>query len=114
MTPEEKELAPIASLSTETVDFGRLSPESKTISRTFTITNDGKKPLILRRLFTADPAISLKLKSDRIKPGKSTTVTVSVDCSMLTAGNPLNGRITLIANSPNAPSQTIRVIGEVY
>ncbi|MDE5686524.1 MAG: DUF1573 domain-containing protein [Paramuribaculum sp.] len=114
LTPEEKELAPVASASTDTVDFGRLTPENKTLSCTFTITNDGKKPLIIRRIFTADPAISLKLKSDKIKPGKSTTVTVTVDCSQLTAGTPLNGRITLIANAPTAPSQTIRVIGEVY
>ncbi|MDE6099999.1 MAG: DUF1573 domain-containing protein [Paramuribaculum sp.] len=114
MSPEDKAQAPVATISTETVDFGRLTPENKKLTQSFSITNNGKKPLLIRRIFTADPAISLKLKSDKIKPGKSTTVNVSVDCSHLAAGTPLNGRITVIANDPTAPTQTVRVIGEVY
>lgn len=115
LTPEEKEKAPVATLSDKMVEFGRLSTTaSGKITHQFTITNTGKSQLIVRRLFTVDPALQLKLKHTKIAPGKSTTVKVNVDPRKLTAGQPLNARITLITNSPSQPSQVIRVTGEVY
>jgi len=114
LSPEELEKAPVATLSTGMVEFGRLTPEDSRLTQTFTITNTGKRPLIIRRIFTADPALDINLKSTRIAPGKKATVKVTVDCSKLRAPQPLNARITIIANSPEAPSQTVRVTGEVY
>ena len=114
LTHEQLDKAPVATLSTETVNFDRLTPGEGKETRTFTITNTGKSELLIRRLFTADPAVEVSAKSMKIKPGKSTTVKVTVDRSLLRAGQPLNARLTLIANAPKAPSQIIRVIGEVY
>lgn len=113
LTPEELQRAPVATLSTEIVDFGRLSATDGKKTTTFTITNTGKSPLIVRRYFTADPAVGLHIDREKIKPGKSAKLKVTVDCSQLHAPDPLNARITLITNSPSAPSQIVRVVGEV-
>ncbi|MCM1349216.1 MAG: DUF1573 domain-containing protein [Firmicutes bacterium] len=114
LTPEERDRAAKAQPSTGLVEFGRLVPGNKKVEREFTITNAGHKQLIIRRLFTADPALTLKLKSTKVAPGKSTTVKVVANCADLKAGQPLNARITLITNSPSAPTQIVRVTGEVY
>lgn len=114
LTKAQREKAANASLSTEMVEFGRLTPGKDKKTLTFTITNTGKEQLIIRRLFTPDQALTLKAGREKIAPGKSTTVKVTVDCSQLHSGQPLNARITLITNSPAAPSQIVRVTGEVY
>lgn len=113
LTPEEKERGPVASLSNDILDFGRLSATDGKKTMTLTITNTGKSQLIVRRYFTADPAVSLHIDREKIKPGKSAKLRVTVDCSRLHAPDPLNARITLITNSPSAPSQIVRVVAEV-
>ncbi len=113
LTEEEKAKAPVATLSTEMVDFGVIDADGKNVTREFTITNTGHKPLIIRRIFTVDPSLSLRLNHEKIAPGKKATVKVTVDTKSLRAPNPLNARITVIANSPSATTQTVRVVGEV-
>ncbi len=79
---------------------------------TFTITNTGQSPLIVRRLHTPDKAVTATISSTTIKSGKEATVKVTADPALIADGELLNARITLITNAPSAPSQTVRVVGE--
>lgn len=113
LTPEQRAVAPVLAIDTPTVDFGHLTPGKGTESLTFTISNTGKRELIVRRIYTADPAVDIKLSKTKIAPGKSAKVKVIVDRSKLLAPNPLNARITILANSPTTTSTIVRVVGEV-
>lgn len=112
LTPRQKAEAPKSELSTEMVDFGHITPGNGTKTLSFTITNRGKQKMIIRRIFTADDAIELHIDHTKIDPGKSATVKVTVDRSKLSRQNPLNARITIIANTPDTPSRIMRVVGQ--
>lgn len=102
--------APEISVSDPTLDFDRISRGDGKATRTFTITNRGKDPLLLRRVYTADPGITVKASTEKIKKGKSATVTVTVDPSQLQA-DMLNARINIIANDPMNPVTVVRAVG---
>lgn len=113
MTEHQKKDAPVASISSNALDFGRFPPGDLKIRREFAITNKGKSPLLIRRIFTADPALDIKASKTKIAGGKSATVTVTAEPAQLKPGDTLNARITLITNDPSAPTQIIRVAGQV-
>ena len=112
----EKELAnaPHALLSDTSVDFGSVSPESGKLTRTVTLTNTGKSPLLLRRIQSADPAVSIKCSATKIKPGHKAEITLTLNPSQLSPATLtqgyLNSRLTLITNDPDNPTQTIRLL----
>lgn len=112
MKDEDREKAPQATLSRTAIDFGQFERTAKPMHMTFTVTNTGKNPLIVRRLHTPDRAVTTTISSTTIKAGKEATVKVTVDPSLIASGELLNARITLITNAPSAPSQTVRVVGE--
>ena len=102
--------APEIAVSDPTLDFDKISRSTGTVTRTFTITNRGKDQLLLRRVYTADPGISIKTSATKVKKGKSATITVSVDPSQIPA-DMLNARINIIANDPMNPVTTVRAVG---
>ena len=101
--------APAAALSESTLDFGTLTPGGGAVSRTLTLTNRGHSPLEVRRLYTADPALSLSIDREEIKKGKTATITVTADPAAIT-DNILNATITLITNDPLNPVQALRAV----
>lgn len=112
MTDEQLAKAPKCAVSTESVDFGDITRSAGLMTRTFEIRNSGATPMIVRRLDTPDKALTVSLHHDKIKPGKSETVTVTLDPAKIPAGEEtLNARLTLITNSPDNPTQYIRVVG---
>lgn len=113
LTPEQMEKAPVAQYSTDILDFDRINPVDGNIKRTFTITNTGQTPLLIRRAYTPDAAVTVTTGSTKIKPGHKTTVTATVNPAMIPAGTPLNARITIITNSPSNPTAIIRAVGTV-
>ena len=112
MKDEDRNKAPQATLSRTTLDFGRFGRTAQPLHMTFTITNTGQSPLIVRRLHTPDKAVTATISSTTIKSGKEATVKVTADPALIADGELLNARITLITNAPSAPSQTVRVVGE--
>ncbi|MCH5318822.1 MAG: DUF1573 domain-containing protein [Paramuribaculum sp.] len=113
LSDSERANAPVASLEKEMVDMGIISRASKSLTVKDKITNKGKNTLYIRRLYSPDRAIKVNASSDKIKSGKSIDISIIVDPSEIPAGEPLNARITLITNDPSAPTQIIRVVGEV-
>lgn len=110
MTPKQLEKAPHVRLSEASLDFGRLGTEP--VTRTCTITNTGKSPLKIRRVYTADEGLSVAASADTVKPGKDATITVTVAPAGL-PGALLNARISIITNDPDAPTTTLRAVGEL-
>lgn len=112
LTPGEIAKAPVLRLSTQSLDFGRVSRNDNPITLTATVRNDGKRALEIRRIYTADPGVTVSIDSKKIKPKKTAVVTVTVDPAAL-PGAMLNARISVISNDPSAPVQTLRAVGEI-
>jgi len=111
LTPGQREKAPVAKLSAQNLDFGEITQSKMT--RTFTITNTGQTPLIVRRIDTPDKALTVKISRMKIKPSASATVTVTADKTAIGSDGILDGRITLITNTPDEPTRIIRAVGTV-
>lgn len=111
LSPADIDKAPVASLSDNNIDFGRLEP-GEVASRTLTLTNSGQSTLEVRRLYTADRGVSVSIDHKSIKKGKSATITITADPGQL-PDKILNARISLITNAPLSPTQTIRALGEI-
>lgn len=94
------------------VDFGQFSTSEGPITRNFTVTNQGKNPLLLRRIYTTEKGFTVKAKFDKLKKGKSGQVTVTFDPSGFTSPSPmLNGRLQVITNDPAHSQYTVRLVG---
>lgn len=92
------------------LDFGTMKA-GEVVSRTFTITNKGKEPLAIRRLWVPQgEGITLKADRQEVKRGKKATVTVTVDTACQQE-NLLNVPLTLMSNDPDNPRVTIRLVG---
>lgn len=112
LTPEQEAKAARPELSTKLIDIGRVDKSKGVVTRTFTITNRGEDELIIRRLDTPNPAVTVKASRMRLKHGASATVTVRFDPRKMGSSQLLNARITLITNSPLTPTTLIRVVGQ--
>lgn len=108
---------PKARLSDATLDFGQIPATGTVVHREFEIKNEGKKTLLIRRLYTPERGVEVKASSSKIKPGHSARVTVSVrpfELSRPTVDSGiLNARISVIVNDPANPTLIVRAIGEI-
>lgn len=110
LTESQRAAAADAKLSTDKIDFDRISG-NKPVESSFSITNIGHSPLIIRRVETAEKALSVDIPSGAIAPGGSATVRVTLNPALLAADTPLNARINLMFNSPATPRASVRVVG---
>ncbi len=113
MTEQEWADAPVIDVDPVALDLKRISKSDKPIKKTFTISNKGKSVLTVRRISCPDPAVDVKLKDMKIKPGKSVKAEVTVRPSDIEGDKLLNARINIIANDPERPSTMVRVVGEL-
>ncbi|MCM1110548.1 MAG: DUF1573 domain-containing protein [Clostridium sp.] len=111
-TPAQLENAPHISLEPAVIDLGRISRDSGPSTYRVKISNTGRNMLNLRRIWSPDPTLSLRLGDDKVKGGKSTELTVTVDPSLSQSDELINARITIIANDPDQPTTILRVVGE--
>ena len=111
LTDKQLQKAPVVS-----VDCGEqisldISKKNDVISRTFHITNKGKSELFIRRLWVpVDKGITIKCNKQQLKPGKTATVTVTMDTSAFNE-DVINLPLTLLCNDPNSPQTIIRLVG---
>lgn len=112
LTTKQLERAPKAAIKPTLLDFGRLSRNNNPVDRSFEIINNGRDPLLLRRVYTVDNALTIKTSTDKVAPGKSAVVTVSLNPSQIPTNELLNARITVISNDPASPVQIVRAVGE--
>ncbi len=74
------------------------------------LTNRGKDPLKIRRIYTQDAGLEVDTKSDSVKKGKSAEITVTATPEALAKG--INARATIITNDPSNPTITFRIVAE--
>lgn len=113
LTADEREKAPQTAFSTATLDLGRVA-RGATATATLAISNYGRSPLLLRRIYSTDSFITLRCRKQKVAPGATVEVEVSVDTSAMPPDAPLvNSRLTVIANDPRRPSTPIRIVAEI-
>lgn len=110
MSKKQLEEAPKVAFDVDMLDFGDFTPESAPITRQLRITNTGKSELAFRRIYTTEPGMTVKVPVEKLKKGKSTTVTVTFDPASFTAPL-LNSRLQVITNDPSNPMAVIRLVG---
>ena len=111
LTEKQRQDAPVVSVDcADRLDFETITAATPA-TRTFTITNKGKDPLIIRRLWVPEgEGITVKADKLELKRGKKATVTVSVDPARQ-QGNMLNVPLTMMTNDPETPRATVRIVG---
>lgn len=109
LTPGQLQSAPRAVLPSAMADFGTFSPDEP-LHAVLKLENKGKSELRVRRVYTNAPGVSVSVKSDKVKKGKSTDIIIDVDPRQLPS-ELLNARIIVITNDPEDPEQIIRVVG---
>lgn len=112
LSDKDRHDAPVISVDCgDRIDLGTITKQGERVTRTFTITNRGKRPLAIRRLWVPDgEGITVTANRTEIKRGKSATVTVTVDTSRQ-QGDLLNVPLTVMTNDPVTPRLTIRMVG---
>ena len=109
LTPEQAASAPVALLDTRTLDAGTVDRAGGEVTRTFRITNEGRSPLRIRRIYSSDTGVEVKLDGGpTLRRGKHATVTVTADPAKAPA-DMLNARVSIITNDPVNPVQTVRL-----
>lgn len=113
LSAKDRADSPLIDTDETAIDLRQISRDDAQIKRSFTITNKGKSTLIIRRIYCPDKAVSVRMKSDKVKPGKSEKVEVTVNPALIGDTELLNARINIIANDPDHPSTMVRVVAEV-
>lgn len=113
LTPQQLANAPVLDTDVTAIDLERLSKAQAPVKTCFEIRNTGRSPLEIRAISCPDPAVSVKLRSNTIKPGKSTRADVTVTPALVKSPELLNARINIIANDPAHPSVMVRVVAEM-
>lgn len=109
LTPGQRLKAPIINSSETTVNLGELDGSTPKTA-TFTVKNSGQDPLVIRRVYSADPGVIATVSSTKLKKGKEAVVTVTVDPRQV-AGDTVNARVVVISNDPAEPVMPVRVVG---
>lgn len=112
LTDKDRQDAPVVTVDCgDRIDFGSFKEENEQVTRTFTITNKGKRPLIIRRLWMPDgEGFTISADRTEIKRGKSATVMVTAHAAKL-RGDVINVPLTVMSNDPATPRLTIRLVG---
>ncbi len=113
LTGAQLDRAPVVDVEPSMIDCGRINPADKPLTFTLQLKNKGHEPMIVRRVYSADPSVSVKIKKQTVKPGKAERIAVVVDPAQLGSSDMLNARIIIITNDPANPRTVVRVVGEV-
>ncbi len=109
-TPEQKLRAPKATLVEESFNFGTITP-GQPVAHDFILKNEGKDPLIIRKISTTCGCTASKPDTYEIKGGESTALKCTFD-SRGKAGKQFQ-TVTLIVNDPLNSMLVLRFIGNV-
>lgn len=112
LTAEQLKTAPLAKVAPSTIELPKIERKKKSKIQ-FSITNEGKSPLEVRRIYSTDRAISIKGYPSRLKPGKSGTVTAELDPAVLDDADVASGVIDIITNDPLRPVISVRYVGRI-
>jgi hypothetical protein len=110
LTAEQKLNAPRAKLDEESYNFGTIIP-GQPVAHDFILKNEGKDPLIIRKISTTCGCTASKPDKYEIKGGESSTLKCTFDSRGKT-GKQFQ-TVTLILNDPLQSNLVLRFIGNV-
>lgn len=113
LTPEELAQSPSINMD-DRIAAGAISRAGGEKRYTVAVTNRGKSPLMLRRVYTTEPGIAAYAEKSEIAPGETSNIVVIIDPSELSKqSDKLGGRILIITNDPSEPQAVLKVEGIV-
>ncbi len=110
LTPEQLANAPVANFEPKTHDFGAMTQGEKK-DHTFTVTNDGKTDLLIRRVRSSCGCTAVAPSKKVIAPGETAPIKITFD-SRGKRGRQSKS-ITVITNDPKTPTTTLRISSNV-
>lgn len=114
LTDKQRAEAPVVSLSPEVIDFSPTAPGGSPREVKLTISNSGKNPLQIRRIYTHAPGVVIPDKLPaKVKSGKSAEVTLSIDPAAIEPGTLLNDTLIIITDDPATPVSKLRLVGNL-
>lgn len=102
LKPEEIVRSPRLSMSSSSMDFGRVA-KNATINREITVTNVGKKELLIKSVQGNCSCIAASAAKTSLKPGESTVVRITFDAQDRKATQ--TKAVTIYSNDPQGPVQ---------
>ncbi len=112
MTDSQRAEAPVIDVSERSLDFDVMTRDGGKHTKKFTITNNGKSEMLVRRVYSVDQGVTTTVSDTTVKPGKTATVTVTVDPTLITE-DILDARVTVIVNDPEHPTTVLRAVGQI-
>ena len=110
LTPKQLKSAPISEVSVATVEFGDMQKNaSKT--ETFTLRNNGKTPLIIRKLESSNAAFKVTSNMMEVPAGATATITVTFKAPNRTSNQ--TAGLDIITNDPANAVRTITLNAKV-
>lgn len=112
MTPGERINAPLISIATSSIDFGRIVRDGGVITKEFIVKNEGENPLLIHRVYSLDDGVEVNISKTKLKKGKSAKVNVKVDPAKCKE-EILNATVRFVANDPTNYQPSVRLVGEI-
>ena len=110
LSAEELAKAPQLRVQVSTIDFGKLKPNTASV-RQVQFYNTGKKELDIKSLQGNCTCVTASIEKESIKPGESTSITVSLNPQDRKGS--LQKALTIYSNDPQNPVQRITFSGYV-
>ena len=110
LTPEQLANAPVANFEPKNHDFGEMKQGEKK-DHSFTLTNNGKSDLIIRRVRASCGCTAVAPSKKVIAPGETAPIKVTFD-SRGKRGRQSKS-ITVITNDPKTPTTTLRISSNI-
>lgn len=110
LTEEERQTAPRVTFNERAHNFGTIT-QGEVVSTTFELTNEGERPLKIRKIKSSCGCTATKPSSDEIAPGETETIEVTFN----SAGkrNQVTKHITVVANDPLSPVTRLTIQAKV-
>ncbi|MCM1337777.1 MAG: DUF1573 domain-containing protein [Candidatus Amulumruptor caecigallinarius] len=112
LTDKQRAEAPVVKVTPEILDFTPAAPGGSPAEVTLTISNSGKNPLQIRRIYTHASGVNIPAKLPaKVKRGKSAEVKITLDPAAVEAGSILNDTLIIITDDPVTPVSKLRLVG---
>ena len=108
MTPAQKANAPRLAVNKQVFNFDTIA-QNTSASDVIEITNQGRSPLIIRKIESQMPALTYSISTSTIEPGQKATLQITFKAQ--NRRHRQQCTLDIISNSPTNPIQTIKVEG---
>lgn len=112
MSVEERQQAPIAEFSARTIDLGVIKTDAKPVTTKLTLSNKGKKALLIRRIVNNSANLKVTPAKTSINNGKKADVKIEVNPKGLKPSS-YRRSFSVITNDPDHSNTIITVVWKV-